>query len=265
LILVDDGSTDETPSILNGVQHARVSVIRNEVNRGLPNSLNIGFSQASGEYLTWTSDDNLFAPTAIEEMASHLDENPDVAFVYADYWSIDEEGSVINRVSVLPPASLEESDCVGACFLYRRVVHETIGDYDSSVTLAEDYDYWLRVYQSFEMARLPKPLYYYRKHSGSLTHQEGLIRQQRAAEKVRARWVGPDPYLYPSRFARSLARVYFDLAFAAYRDGDLPRTRSCALAALRWDPRWLRNRGLLSILSEALAGRRIASLLRHVF
>ena len=60
LIIVDDASTDDTPSIIAEyvARDHRIRSIRNAVNRRLPGSLNIGFADASVQFLTWTSDDN---------------------------------------------------------------------------------------------------------------------------------------------------------------------------------------------------------------
>ena len=62
LIVVDDCSTDATSVILAeyAVRDSRIRIIRNAENQKLPRSLNIGFAEARGEYLTWTSDDNVY-------------------------------------------------------------------------------------------------------------------------------------------------------------------------------------------------------------
>src|SRR5436190_21740360 len=62
LIIVDDCSKDETPQTIKSYTDPRIRYHRNESNQRLPRSLNIGFSLAKGEYLTWTSDDNFFLP-----------------------------------------------------------------------------------------------------------------------------------------------------------------------------------------------------------
>jgi glycosyltransferase involved in cell wall biosynthesis len=263
LIVVDDCSTDETPSILARVDDKRVKRLRNATNQGLPRSLNIGFNASKGNYLTWTSDDNLFAPRAIEKMVSYLDEHAEVAFVYADHWNIDLAGRTIGQVCFGPPSSTGELTCLGmCCFLYRRIVYETIGDYDPSAALAEDYDYWLRVRQHFKMRHIDEHLYHYRLHPTSLTSQHGIVRQQQAMEKVKTKWIGPNPYIYPSRYARSLSRKYMDFAFDAYKERSFQMTRRFVIKALMLDPRWVRNRGVLSILFESVMGTRVANKLR---
>src|SRR5437870_4846053 len=68
LVVVDDCSTDNSPSIITEYarQDSRIISIRNTTNRRLPGALNVGFAASTGDFLTWTSDDNYYAPTAIE-------------------------------------------------------------------------------------------------------------------------------------------------------------------------------------------------------
>jgi len=76
LLILDDCSTDETPSIAQeyAEKDSRIFYYRNERNLRLPGNLNRGFSLAKGDYLTWTSDDNRYRPTALEKMlhAQHI-------------------------------------------------------------------------------------------------------------------------------------------------------------------------------------------------
>jgi hypothetical protein len=174
LIVVDDGSAEDMCTIVDEFNDPRIRYVRHETNRGLPATLNTGFSMASGAYLTWTSDDNHYAPHAIERLAGFLQRHADVAFVYASMFLIgdgDTAGGATRRA--LPPIDLKHQNGVGACFLYRRTVHETVGDYATEAVLVEDYDYWLRVSKQFRMQRLIEPLYYYRYHDQSLTSKYG--------------------------------------------------------------------------------------------
>ena len=70
LIIVDDCSSDATNEIINSYakKDARIRIIKNDVNKKLPASLNIGFDNAKGEYYTWSSDDNEYYPQAFEKM-----------------------------------------------------------------------------------------------------------------------------------------------------------------------------------------------------
>jgi GT2 family glycosyltransferase len=184
LIVVDDGGAGVAGTV-EQFADPRLKYVRHETNRGLPTALNTGFACASGTLLTWTSDDNLYTPDAIEQMVTFLDTNPGVDFVYADAWEIDGAGAVVGSLRVPPPETLQVKNRVGGCFLYRRSVYEAIGDYDARAVLAEDYDYWLRVARRFTMQRLFRTLYYYRYHDASLTKRCERQQVRRQAERVK--------------------------------------------------------------------------------
>lgn len=167
-IIVDDGSTDQTPEIINSYKDERIKCLMHEKNKGLPHSLNTGFAEATGAYLTWTSDDNYYAREAIEKMAFFL-ENKNCSFVYCDYYTFEgNDPSTLNLIRLPQYATFERINCVRACFLYSRKVKELIGDYDPETELVEDYDYWIRVSKRFSMYHLDEPLYFYRIHNESL-------------------------------------------------------------------------------------------------
>lgn len=173
MIVVDDASTDDSAKIISRycVLDARIKSVRHERNRKLPAALNTGFGQATGNYLTWLSDDNRFWPEALAEMASFLNNNPDIGVVYSDYRRIDLDGRMLREKQVKDPDKLVFGNVVGASFLYRRQVHQEVGDFDESKFLVEDYDFWLRCSKKFRLAPLHVVLYDYRMHSGSLTER----------------------------------------------------------------------------------------------
>ena len=72
LIIVVDGSTDETIEILKQIDDSRLRIIIHEKNRGLPASLNTGLKAAKGDFLSWTSDDNIYMGYAIEVLLNEI-------------------------------------------------------------------------------------------------------------------------------------------------------------------------------------------------
>ena len=187
LIIVDDGSTAPVESLVREFQDPRIIFVRHERNLGLPSSLNTGFAHSSGDLCTWTSDDNTYLPVALEHMVRFIQTYPDVDFVYAESFRVDDNGRVDAHevLRTRPPESLVSDNYIGACFLYKRAVYETVGNYDVNAELAEDYDYWLRVARRFTMQRLFRRLYCYRFHDASLTSTRGRQEVVRRVEAIR--------------------------------------------------------------------------------
>lgn len=172
LIVVDDNSPDDTAKVVGSFTDPRIRYVKNEPNLKLPRALNRGFSLARGEFLTWTSDDNLYAPRAIEAMVGRL-QSGKCDLVYADYWLFseqDEAGRPLDPQHDRLPndVQLEKGNHIGACFLYTRRLYETIGDYDPELFLVEDYDFFIRASKKFRFAHLAQPLYWFRRDDETL-------------------------------------------------------------------------------------------------
>lgn len=172
LIVVNDCSTDSTLEILHryALMDERVKIVNNKENLKLPRSLNVGFKEANGEYLTWTSDDNMYKVNAFEVLANALMEHPEIDLVYSDYTLIDINDSIIGVEITSEPENIITGNVCGASFMYTKRIAEKIGNYDPDLFLAEDYDYWIRIYANGKIFRLKEEnLYYYRRHADSLT------------------------------------------------------------------------------------------------
>lgn len=188
LIIVNDCSTDKTLQICNEFTHNdnRIKLFSNEKNLKLPNSLNIGFEVATGDYYTWTSDDNMYKPNAIETLVHAMEQYPDAVMVYADYTSIDADGEILYEVKLQEPQYIVTGNVFGACFLYKAEIAKRVGKYDANLFLAEDYDYWMRIYRFGRIIHITDNLYLYRHHECSLSEtKKDLIQEQtyKALEK----------------------------------------------------------------------------------
>lgn len=204
LIIVDDASSDDTPNKIAkyAAKDSRIFCIRHETNRKLPASLNTGFTQAKGEYLTWTSDDNIYRSDALETMLDFLRSHAEIDMVYSDFSIVDEENQLVKFEKVKTPKELLKGNCVGPSFLFRRKVMDVVGPYSEDLILAEDYDYWLRISAHFKMMPLHKDLYCYRIHRRSLT-SSGLDRRHRVTEKALARTLPLMKWVTPSEISES--------------------------------------------------------------
>lgn len=185
LIVIDDCSTDNTNQIIEEYKKKdhRIKLYRNEENLKLPASLNKGFKLANGDYLTWTSDDNLYNDNAIEKLVGALSDDVQCGLVFSRMEYIDSDG-VLRGLSdnVKDEMEIYYHNIVGASFMYTREVYERIGEYDVNRFLMEDYDYWLRIVNSFKIKYLPEVLYKYRIHQNSLTETKN---RQMLVEKIK--------------------------------------------------------------------------------
>lgn len=172
LIILDDCSYDDTPNICNKYvnRDKRIYYYRNEKNLKLPGNLNKGFSLSNGDFLTWTSDDNVYKENALEKMITVLKDNKNVDLVYASYQDIDENNikKQINYAE-MTTERIMGGNIIGACFMYTRRAYNLTGKYDTSLFLVEDLDYWQRMLMHVNAKSIHDILYYYRIHSGSLT------------------------------------------------------------------------------------------------
>lgn len=259
LIIVDDHSdVPEVATVISeyAQRDARIQAIYHETNRRLPAALNTGFASARGDLLTWTTDDNVYEPQALQVMAERLEADADLAMAYTEYLRIDEHGRVLGPGFTLPPDQLlSRGNCIGPCFLYRRALRDAVGDYADDTFMAEDHDYWLRASQHGRMALIDQPLYRYRVHGDSLSVTG---RQAQAMASVRAieRFVAGDPPLTDRRWAEAhcMASRY------AVDAGDVSLARSHLRNALRRDARFVfahRSR----LLARCFVGGRLAHVL----
>ena len=170
LIIVNDGSTDKTEEILSSFHDQRIIYFKHDANKGVSRALNTGFKNCRGAYLSWTSADNLYKPSAIEEMVKFL-EKTGSSFVYSDYYAFSAYDFSNNEHIKLPKEPiLKDGNCIGFCFLYTRNVYEKVGEYDTALKLVEDYDYWIRISKHFKLAHLNEALYFARSHRNSLSY-----------------------------------------------------------------------------------------------
>lgn len=176
LIIVNDCSTDNTPKIAEeyAQKDKRIRVTHNKQNAKLPKSLNIGFSQAKGEYYTWTSDDNYYKPAALETLINFLEKHQDIDLVAMDMDVISEQGDLLHIFSHAfeykrnTPSLLLNSN-IGAAFMYKKSIADRVGEYDTELFCAEDFDYWCRIALTGKIAYTDDNIYVYRNNRQSLT------------------------------------------------------------------------------------------------
>ena len=171
LILVDDGSTDTTASVATelGALDPRIRVVTNDRNLGLAESLNRAFRMSSGEFIARMDADDRSLPERFMLQLDFLRTHPDVAVLGTAAHEIDSSGRRIGLTTrrehhdVIAAHMFKENPFIHPSVMLRREFLEALAGYDQTLRRAQDYDLWLRGYQSFRYHNLPEPLLEYRR------------------------------------------------------------------------------------------------------
>lgn len=175
VIVVDDGSTDNTEEVLEKYR-GDIHYIHQE-NKGLPAARNRGIRSAQGEFLAFLDSDDLWLPGKLEEQIRVLRKDTDMGIVFSDASAFSEEGVI--QESILK----EEDICIGQCFqrlfmgnylvmptvVIRKKCLDKSGMFDESLTAVEDYDLWLRISVFYRVGFVDKVLAMYRVHPSNMS------------------------------------------------------------------------------------------------
>jgi len=172
IIVVDDGSTDRaTLDVMARLREDGYQVVRHEENRGVSAARNTGIAKAQGRYILPLDADNRIRPDYLRLGVSILDRAPTVGVVYGD---IEYFGEDTGRITT-PEFSLERlmiDNIVDNCAVFRRVIWEDCGGYDTEMPDRlgyEDWDFWLQAAErGWGFVRVPEVMLDYRVRSDSM-------------------------------------------------------------------------------------------------
>ncbi|MGH2840874.1 MAG: glycosyltransferase [Solirubrobacteraceae bacterium] len=165
LLLIDDGSRDDTPAIVAAAaaRERRVRALTMERNVGISRSLNEGLRAARARVVAVQDADDYSAPERLERQLAVLDARPEVAVVGSRMDEVDEAG-----VPLAPRTSFRAGDVndvllrfnpiPNTCSAFRRDVALALGGYDPRYRYAMEYDLWLRIADSHVLTTLDEPL-----------------------------------------------------------------------------------------------------------
>ena len=163
IIVVDDGSTDDTCAAVTSIADPRIRLIRHGDNRGGSAARNTGIRASRGTYVAFLdSDDEWFETKLEKQLAVFARSSKRVALVYTGTERVD-DGHVSRRVPRRYPnlaRVLLLDNFIGetSVGMVRREVFDTIGGFDECLPSAQDLDLWLRICERFEAELVPEAL-----------------------------------------------------------------------------------------------------------
>jgi alpha-1,3-rhamnosyltransferase len=173
LIVIDDGSSDRCPAIIERLSKEHGFQFRSQANRGLAVTLNLGLSLAQGKYFCPLGSDDLMLPPKTELQVAYMEAHPEVAVCGSNVLAVDEYGHPIARHQRNLPARVMDFDDIfsnrqpaiaASTAMLRTDVLKSVGGYDVNIRL-EDFALWLKLTHSgHRIGALEEVLLHYRKH-----------------------------------------------------------------------------------------------------
>lgn len=176
LIVIDDGSTDETPRIAQGYRDSRLRFYA-QANHGLAATLNRGIGLASGRYIARQDQDDVSRPERFRRQVAFLEAHPQCALVgtWADIWTGRAPSGRVHRHpsdnAALQYELLLDNPFVHSSVMLRKEALDAVGGYstDRERQPPEDFELWSRIARKYEVANIPEVLHIYREVAGSMS------------------------------------------------------------------------------------------------
>lgn len=266
IIVVDDGSTDGTAE---KVSHGYPNVtLVHKQNGGAATARNAGIASAQGDYIAFLDADDLWLPGKLSVQYQHLKTHPDIQLVCTRFarWDQNADGTyppldrLIAEAEAIPEGELEDHlsgwvyhKLLLSCYVWtstvmmRRSLLAKIGNFDESLRLGQDYDFWLRASRITQIHTLRRPMALYRQHPDSATVRGAPINYgARVITQAIKRWgySSPDGNSVPARQVKKrIAGMHFDLGYRRYGQGMYSLAKNDFTSSLLqspWQPRtWI--------------------------
>lgn len=178
LLIIDDGSTDNSRKIIESYADYQKIKIVYQQNKGLNITNNIAMRLASGKYIMRLDADDYLAPTALEEMFNQLEQDQSLGLVFPNYYLVDANENTIAEVKrhdFDKEVTLLDQPAHGACTMIRLQYLRSIGGYDEQYSCQDGYELWIKFISRYKVANNATSLFYYRQHGQNLTTNENRI------------------------------------------------------------------------------------------
>lgn len=214
IIVVDDGSTDNTREVLE--QYNKRIKYFYKTNGGEASARNLGVERSNGEYIAFLDSDDLWLPDKLKKQMTVFEKNSDIGLVYAQVYSIDKNGHLTGQIKPAKPArNLNDLLDGHRISMMTVVVKKTdllkAGLFDKEIKVAVDTDMWIRLARNIKIDFIEEPLAKYRWHSNNISNsiEEMYLGHIKIFKKI----LTDNSLQIPKRIKKlKLAREYYLLA-----------------------------------------------------
>jgi len=171
ILVVDNGSTDGTQEEVQAIRDPRVRLIQNH-GTCIADALNRGIQEARGKYIAQLDSDDEYVPETLETMVAYMETHPRCGLAISYYDLIDEDSRPLTEFGVIKHLEYDRNnilrvDGAGALRFFHKKVLVEFGLYDAANygNFGEDYDMVLKISEKYDVDRVHKVLYHYRRHA----------------------------------------------------------------------------------------------------
>lgn len=206
-VVVDDGSTDHTEGVVQRVagDDPRVRYLFQQGSGSPGATRNSGVTLSSGALVAFLDDDDLWLPDKLQRQVALMDAEPDVCLTFGQVQRFGAEQGIWPDLSLPPRPTLEqllaENFVPLSTTMVRREALDQVGLFDEQMTIAEDYELWLRLARHAPMRAVPDVMCRYRVHPGGITrtNQRQLDVVEALYQRLQQLWELPPSALRPGR------------------------------------------------------------------
>jgi glycosyltransferase involved in cell wall biosynthesis len=270
IIVIDDGSTDDTPERLSAYRD-RIRYVRQE-NGGLSRARNRGMEEALGDYFAFLDADDVWLPEKLLRQWECLCAHPTSDLCHTDIYRLYEKTG--ERVHVPRDGHRFHGRCYAEFFwghcvtpsaaMVSRKCMERVGAFDEAIRRpsTQDLDLWIRIARNHDLAYLDEPLVLYRYHSSNGSHNHQVMVEDECYVLTKA--IEADPELWTvlgrGRTRKRMFDLTFDAGYYGFARGDVREARRYFRRALAFEPVNLRG---WAYWASTFLSARSRSLLRH--
>jgi len=227
IIIINDGSTDNTLEIIESVQDPRIKIFSYS-NGGLPTARNRGIAQAQGDFLTFIDADDLWTPDKMELQLTALKGNPNagVAYSWTCFMDVNEQGQPIAYLpspqyaysgNVYPQLLIGDFILSGSNVMIRRSAVEAAGKFEPTLKSCEDWDYWLRLAACYPFEVIPKYQILYRRTPKSMSSKVEVMKEAATIAMERAYKAAPPELQYLKKYTLTNFHTYCASLYLQHR------------------------------------------------
>ena len=281
IIIVDDGSTDNTREVVSSIKSDKISYIYQDNSGGPSRPRNVGIKAAKGQYISIFDSDDIMVPDKIEQEVAFLESSPQLGLVFADckhnfvkhgevsenykdrlkegyerFWAMNKQDMggncyIINSEDAYHTFFYDNFISTSSVVIPRNVLEKT-GGFDEDLKNADDCDMWFRITRNYDIGFINITSHYYRLRGGSITFRQGPSLAENKVKALRKQLETDLPLSVRKQAKKRIAKNLFGIGYHFQKNRNMKRGRHYYVLCLREHFCWCAIRGIIITLLPSM-------------